>query len=797
MGDYVQDVRNDELSRNLRRWEALLSTTSYSTYSMSPDWSEMRQLTGAGFLRDTQQSDRNWLEKYIDPADQPEVLRRIAESVASETIFEMEHRVRLADGSLGWTLSRAVPVRRSDGAIEEWFGMASDVTEQHARAKRLAELASIVESSDDVIVSKDLNGIIASWNAAAVKLFGYEPAEIIGKSILTLIPEHLHSDEPKIIGEIRAGRKVEHFETWRRKKSGELIEVSLTISPVRNEHGVVVGASKILRDITGRRRRERYLAFLVEISQELISVQELVSVMDAAAAMGSLGERIGEYFGASQVTFAEVNEPQGLVTVSHEWRKEEARSLRGEHRIAEYGGAEFRRACRAGETFVVQDASADTRVNGASLTELGIGSFLSVPMLRDGRWLFQLTIFDAAPRVWREDELDVLREVTARIWATLERVRAEEALAASERQHRMLFDSVDEGVCIIERLPLRADGRRDYRYVAMNPAMLVIFHIPDLTGQSIRDNFPDEVESWYDDYDLVLETGQSIRFERATEPQGMVLEMFVTRVRDSSGKRLLVVMQDITKRKQAEQALEEQQERLRKVEKLAAAGQLAASLAHEINNPLSSVTNALYLLEVDPDLHASARTYVAMAASELKRVSHIVKQSLSYYRVDKVPGSVSLAQIVRDSMLVYGEKLLRNEIRMEERIFAEATVLGFPNELRQVVDNLVLNASQAMTRGGKLIVSVQDSHDWTRGARRRKGVRLTIADTGCGISPENRRRLFEPFFTTKADKGTGLGLWVLRGIMTKHEGTIRIRSCDAPGKSGTVVSLFLPSTARA
>jgi signal transduction histidine kinase len=113
-----------------------------------------------------------------------------------------------------------------------------------------------------------------------------------------------------------------------------------------------------------------------------------------------------------------------------------------------------------------------------------------------------------------------------------------------------------------------------------------------------------------------------------------------------------------------------------------------------------------------------------------------------------------------------------------------------------VVDNLVLNAAQAMTRGGRLIVSVRDGRDWTRGGRRRKGVRLTIADTGCGISRENRRRLFEPFFTTKADKGTGLGLWVLRGIVSKHEGTIRIRSSDAAGKSGTVVSLFLPATAR-
>jgi len=144
-----------------------------------------------------------------------------------------------------------------------------------------------------------------------------------------------------------------------------------------------------------------------------------------------------------------------------------------------------------------------------------------------------------------------------------ERKRAEEALRESEAQHRALFDSIDEGVCLFERLPLRPDGRRDYRYIAMNPAMQAMFGIPDLSGQSIRDNFPDEVEDWYDDYDRVLETGQSIRFERESTPQGLVLEMYVTRLEDGSGRRLLAVMQDVTQRKQAEEKLRRSEERLR------------------------------------------------------------------------------------------------------------------------------------------------------------------------------------------------------------------------------------------
>ena len=158
------------------------------------------------------------------------------------------------------------PLRSVAGTIDGVLVTVFDVTNRYhgqaalkEKAKQLAEVAAIVESSEDAILSKDLNGIITSWNAAAAKLFGYEPEEIIGRSILTLIPEEMYSDEARIISRILAGRKIEHFETLRKKKSGELINVSLTISPVKNAEGVVIGASKILRDISDRKRMEQSL----------------------------------------------------------------------------------------------------------------------------------------------------------------------------------------------------------------------------------------------------------------------------------------------------------------------------------------------------------------------------------------------------------------------------------------------------------------------------------------------------------------------------------------------------------
>ena len=145
------------------------------------------------------------------------------------------------------------------GTIRDVTKVRKTESERRESAKRLGELAAIVASSDDVIVSKDLNGIITSWNDAATRIFGYSPEEIIGSSILKLIPEHLHSDEKTIIENIRAGRRIEHFETVRLAKDGRLVDVSLTISPIKDEEGRVIGASKILRDVSSRKRMEQSL----------------------------------------------------------------------------------------------------------------------------------------------------------------------------------------------------------------------------------------------------------------------------------------------------------------------------------------------------------------------------------------------------------------------------------------------------------------------------------------------------------------------------------------------------------
>lgn len=258
-----------------------------------------------------------------------------------------------------------------------------------------------------------------------------------------------------------------------------------------------------------------------------------------------------------------------------------------------------------------------------------------------------------------------------------------------------------------------------------------------------------------------------------------------------SRRRQYQVRDQIAALKESERTIRLQEERLRKVEKLAAAGQLAASLAHEINNPLAAVTNALYILQNFSGLPAETTALLNTAASELARVSRIVKQSLSYYRVDRSPKEIDLAQILQESLRIFEEKFRTAGLQARTRIRPQTTILGFGDEIRQAIDNLLLNALEATPRGGRLAVSLHCSRDW-RDQSRSGIARLTIADTGSGISRDQLSRLFEPFFTTKAERGNGLGLWVVRGIVAKHEGSIRIRSSTRDGNRGTVISILWP-----
>jgi len=357
---------------------------------------------------------------------------------------------------------------------------------QREAATHLAELAAIVESSDDAIISKDLNGYIKSWNQAASRIFGYMPEEIIGRSILTLIPKELHSEENMIIGKIRAGERVDHYETIRLTKHGTRLDVSLSISPIRDASSTIVGASKILRNISDRKKVEK-------------------SIIQA--------------------------------------------------------------------------------------------------------------------------------------------------------------------------------------------------------------------------------------------------------------------------------------------EKIAATGRMAATLAHEINNPLEAVVNLLFLARSNVSDPQQVDHFLRTAEGEVNRVSHIARQTLGFYREHTSAISISISELVDDAIRIYEPKCKSTGILIEANLASARKIVLRRGEMMQVISNLITNAIYAMQEGGTLAIAVEDVAD---AASNQGGVLLTVSDNGVGIPEENRQRIFEPFFTTRGSVGNGIGLFVARQFVEGHAGRIQVRSSVEAASHGTTFSIFLP-----
>jgi len=489
---------------------------------------------------------------------------------------------------------------------------ATDIvaTSSSEAEKAQRRLAAIIESSEDAIASKDLNGIITSWNKSAERLFGYAAEEIIGQPVTLIIPPELHDDEPRILGKIRAGERIEHFQTVRRHKSGRLIDVSLAVSPIRDDKGNVIGAAKIVRDITRQKKLEEAalrLAAIVESSDDAIASKDL----------------------------------NGVIT---SWN-------RSAEKLFGYKAEEI----------------------------IGKPVTLIIP-----------------PEL-HHDEITILSKIRR-----------------------------GEKIDHFETIRLHKNGERIEVSLTISPIK--------------------------DDNGNVIGAAKIIR--------------------------------NITETNKIERAL-------RTTEKLAAAGRMAATVAHEINNPLEAVTNLVYLAKRDLSKNDKVAGYLELASRELDRVAHITRQTLGFYRDTSSPVLFNVAETLDDLLLLYEKRFESRNIKVIKQYDKDVEITALTGEIRQAFSNLVTNAIDAMPDGGTLVLRISHSYAWS--GPHLHGVRLTILDTGSGIEPKHKKNIFQPFFTTKSDVGTGLGLWITRGIIEKHGGAIRMKSKTQQDSHGTAFSIFLPA----
>jgi PAS domain S-box-containing protein len=258
------------------------------------------------------------------------------------------------------------------------------------------------------------------------------------------------------------------------------------------------------------------------------------------------------------------------------------------------------------------------------------------------------------------------------------------------------------------------------------------------------------------------------------------IEATISQMESHGEKLFTVILRDITERLMSEEAL-------RRADKLATAGELGATIAHEMNNPLAAVTNLAYLIRKNKSLDEKARKQLELLDQEVARMAHMTRRTLGFYRDTASPVTADLGQIMDEVLEIYARKIDSKAIKLQKEYHPHAEATVFPGEMRKVFSNLIANAIDAIRGQGTITVRVRNSHNWNGFPL--PGARVTVADSGSGIKPADRRKIFEPFYTTKKETGTGLGLWLSKDIVEKHGGSISVRSKH----NGTVFSVFIPA----
>jgi signal transduction histidine kinase len=337
-------------------------------------------------------------------------------------------------------------------------------------------------------------------------------------------------------------------------------------------------------------------------------------------------------------------------------------------------------------------------------------------------------------------------------------------------------------------------GGPEYVFEMTNPLYQELIGQRDVLGKSVREAVPEaEGQGFLALLDGVYKTGKPfvgrstpIQLARSSSrPPEMRYLDFVYQPRrgaDGSISGIIALGVDVTESKRAELLLMQS-------EKLNAVGRLASSIAHEINNPLEAVTNLLYLAQ-DAAVDPTAKQYLATAEVELRRVTAIANQTLRFHRQSTNQKPVSAKELTDATLPLYQGRLTNARARLAILHRTDRAVTCFDGEIRQVLSNLIGNAIDALpSAGGRISIRSREATDWATG---RRGVVLTVADNGAGMSAYTLSKMYEPFFTTKGDKGTGLGLWISREIVDRHHGFLKVRSSQSAHHSGTVFALFLP-----
>lgn len=666
------------------------------------------------------------------------------------------HTVLIAkDGSERAIDDSAAPIRDKVGHTVGVVLVFHDVTERRRLERQSAErmraarfLASIVESSEDAIISKSLAGVIQSWNDAAARLFGYTAAEAVGRPITMLIPSERISEEEQIIAKMVRGERVEHFETVRLRKDGRVIPVALTISPILDDSGKIVGASKIVRDITERER----LTQAERKTRELLRAT-LVGIGDAVIATDDAGRVVFLNPIAESLTGWTEDDAKGqpLTTVFHVVNENTRKEVENP----------ALRALKEGRIVGLANHSVLIAKNG---TERPIDDSAAPIRDADGKVTGAVLVF---------------RDIT-------ERKKAQDAIRRSEERLRQAqqvasigtFEwNIQTGASLWTPELEAMYGLKPGEFAGTHAAWEQLIHPEDRyrTVAQAREAF---------------ESGLFQAEWRVVWPDGSVrwLAGRASVFRDHEDKpiRLLGVNIDITARKETEDELRRIAAELSEVDRRK--DEFLATLAHELRNPLAPLRNGLQIMRLSGDSPEAVKQTRTMMERQLTQMVRLVDDLLDLSRISRGTvelrkEQVPLAAVIQSAVETSAPLLnaASHELIMDlpkEPIFVDADL----TRLSQVFANLLNNAAKYTERGGRV---------WVSAAKRDHEVVVSVRDTGIGIPVGMLPKVFEMF--TQIDRhlersqgGLGIGLTLSKRLIELHDGAIEARS-EGEGKGSTFV----------
>lgn len=782
-----------------RRFLAFASASGGVFYQMSADWSELLPLDGRGLVASNDTPIRDWMKRNIPESEHAVIRERVADCIQHKTVFELEHRVFRADGAIGWTYSRAVPVIDDDGQLAEWIGNATDITERkHAELvvrDSEAKFRQLADAMPQIVWAARPDGTLDYYNRRWFEYIGRHEEHAGDASDWA---QYVHPDDMDRVAaawghSLRTG---EHYgiEFRVRDRHGAFCWFLVRAQAVRDEAGTIVRWFGTCTDIEGRKRSEARDHFLIDLDD---AVRPLT---DAAKIMATYARLLGERLGADRCAYADVEADQDMFNLTGDHNAQGVPSIVGRYRFTEFGD-EVLRLMRADEPYVVDDIDShnlppeNTTVYRATL----IQAVICVPLHKDGRLVAAMAVHQRVRRQWLDEEVRLVRHVASRCWESIERARIERTLRQSEERLTFSVSAGDLGTFYCPMplglivwnakckehfwLPEDADVDFDRFYAILHP------DDRDHTRQAI------EVAVFNrEDYDIEYRTvspeGQ-IRWVRAkgrayydangdpTRFDGVTLD--VTDKKLAEAERQVLLDSERAARAEAEHASRMKDEFL-------------ATLSHELRTPLNAVLGWSQIMRQSNDkadltqgleiIERNARAQ-AQIIEDLLDMSRIIsgKVRLDLQRLD-------LSAIVQSAVETTRPTADAKGVRLRSAIdpLSGVEVSGDPNRLQQVLWNLLTNAIKFTPKGGRVQVLLE---------RVASHLEISVIDTGEGIAPEFLPHVFDRFrqadaSTTRKHGGLGLGLSIVKQLVELHGGSIGVRS---GGKGlGSTFTVSLPVT---